>query len=325
MSSSEFFVRDDVSEPTAPTFSNSNLDERRSDYGKSLRGSMGGNSAHHFSPLPVLSYISSFLDRLSPLPVLSYISSFLDRLSKAKANSARLLKQHLREKNRISVQLSRATLTSSQQDEVREKNRLARSNARRKQTSSIPTELALTPKQKITLPPKQREKHRILVQRARATLTTSQQQEERKKNTLARSKARRKKSESLAHQGVYIFIYSVAYIFPKAALDTSSRAAPGTSDPLGMNLQERIPNRIRKRIPGFSYGGVLGWELSYCMGWGHRQKFCRKHRDITFPPGQIFTSCSPGSGSCICGSCDFGILVIYTYICECMSFLFVCF
>jgi len=164
-----------------------------------------------------------------------------------------------------------------------------------------------------------------LVQRARATLTTSQQQEERKKNTLARSKARRKKSESLAHQGVYIFIYSVAYIFPKAALDTSSRAAPGTSDPLGMNLQERIPDRIRKRIPGFSYGGVLGWELSYCMGWGHRQKFCRKHRDITMPPGQIFTSCSPGSGSCICGSCDFGILVIYTYICECMSFLFVCF
>ena len=42
-----------------------------------------------------------------------------------------------REKNRISVKLSRATLTTSQQHEVRKKNTLARSKARRQQRESL--------------------------------------------------------------------------------------------------------------------------------------------------------------------------------------------
>ena len=151
---------------------------------------------------------------------------FLHRLPKA---DVRHLEQQLREKNRISVKLSRASSTPSQQQEVREKDRLARSNARRKQTSSRSVE-TLTPKQQ----GEAREKNRISVKLSRATLTTSQQHEVRKKNTLARSKARRQQRESLADQHVqeqihseykyacsYIFVFSRAYIFQA---DTSSTA-----------------------------------------------------------------------------------------------------
>jgi hypothetical protein len=214
--------------------------------------------------------------------------------------------QATQEKKRQQQREIRLQQIPEKQDAVRDKNKQEHREARLQQT----------PEKQDAVRDKNRQEH----SEARANLTTSQQQEVRKKDRLAKSRARRKQIESLAKQDLhqhdhseytytclYIFIYSEAYIFQ---VDTSTdRAAPGTSDPLGMKLQECIPDRFPG---GFSSlyrqkcddGLATCHLISYGIGLRQRQQWCREDR------------AREGIPDCICESCGLP-KVIYTYICEC--------
>ena len=95
------------------------------------------------------------------------------------------------------------------------------------------------------------------------------------------------------NRGVYSlieFVYSGANIFQ---VDTSSRASPGTSDPLDMTLQERIPGYSSYYTRTNSYH--ISDDYSLCV----RQYICRA------------TQAEFGLPDCICESCGFP-QVIYT-------------